>query len=90
MTARLKEAVLYQVYVASFRKRKTFLEILTPRQAILYQEWLLANGDRCKQQLTDDRMKISPVSSPAREENVTLEKMCQNLEEVLRISKQGP
>lgn len=90
MTSRLKDAVQYQLFVASFRKKKTFLDILTPRQAIKYQEWLLDNGDRCRRMLMEDRMMVSPPPSPTPgEENVTLETMCQNLEKVLKISQQG-
>eukprot|EP00529_Nitzschia_sp_RCC80_P000189 CAMPEP_0113446410 /NCGR_PEP_ID=MMETSP0014_2-20120614/3691_1 /TAXON_ID=2857 /ORGANISM="Nitzschia sp." /LENGTH=873 /DNA_ID=CAMNT_0000337499 /DNA_START=329 /DNA_END=2950 /DNA_ORIENTATION=+ /assembly_acc=CAM_ASM_000159 len=91
MTSRLKEAVQYQLFVASYRKKKTFLDILTPRQAIKYQEWLLSNGDRCRQMLADDRMKVSPSPSPTPgDENVTLEDVCRNLEKVLKISKLEP
>jgi len=110
LTYSLKEAVLYQLYAASFRKRKAYLDILTPRQTILYQEWLLSNRDRSKQVLNNKRKRSpsstisdmllstttssssssSPGSTPTRDENLTLEKLCQYLEESLKVSKNQP
>eukprot|EP00536_Pseudo-nitzschia_multiseries_P009811 jgi/Psemu1/288692/fgenesh1_pg.285_\ len=46
LTAGLKEAVLYQLYLSSFRTRKTYVDILTPAQSIRYKEWLLTNSNR--------------------------------------------
>jgi hypothetical protein len=113
LTSSLKEAVLYQLYAASFRKRKAYLDILTPRQTILYQEWLLSNRDRSKEVLNNKRKRSSsstisdmllssttstttlssssasssPGSTTTRDENLTLEKLCQYLEESLKVSK---
>ena len=98
LASSLKEAVDYQLYVASFRKRNTFFDILTPRQAILYQEWLLSNRDRTKKvQVLNERkrlststtggMDLSPESDRTRDENLTLEKLCLHLEESLKVSK---
>jgi len=92
MASSLKEAVRYQAYVSSFRKKKAYLDILTPQQTILYQEWLLSNRERCKQVL-DERRKVSfppsSLSSPSSstDANLTLEALCRNLEEILKISK---
>jgi hypothetical protein len=94
MASTLKEAVRYQVYVSSFRKKKSFLEILTPKQALLYKEWLLTNRERCNQAL-DERRKVFTGSSaesvapgaPGCDGNLTLEDLCRNLEEMLKISQ---
>lgn len=59
LASSLKEAVLYQLYASSFRKRKTYLDILTPQQTILYQEWLLSNRLRSKILLSKNRNRPS-------------------------------
>jgi hypothetical protein len=95
MASRLKEAVRYQSDVSAYRKKKSFLDILTPSQAILYQEWLLSNRDRCSQVL-DERRKASSVAAASTvgslatsngDGNLMLETLCRNLEEILKISK---
>jgi len=99
LTSNLKEAVLYQLHLSSFRKRKTYLDILTPQQTILYQEWLLSNRDRSKEVLKD-KQKMSSSSNTnngrrssllcsisARDENLTLEQLCRCLEESLKVTK---
>merc|ERR1711971_600597 len=40
LASSLKEAILYQLNASSFRKRKTYLDILSPKQTLQYQEWL--------------------------------------------------
>ena len=94
MASTLKEAVRYQVYVSSFRKKKSFLEILTPKQALLYKKWLLSNRERCNQSLDERRKKFAGSSvesvapgTPGGDSNLTLEDLCRNLEEMLMISK---
>jgi len=101
LAASAKECVIYQIYLAAFRKRKTYSDILTPRQAILYQEWLLSNRDRATN-ITSERRKRSSASPIQRgglgsegpdgeqHEDLTLEKMCRYLEESLKISKNLP
>lgn len=99
MAYNLKEAVRYQVYTSTFRKRKAFLEILTPRQALLYKKWLLSNRERCKQVL-EERKKGSLIAADTAmaassegsdvDGNLTLEALCRNLEEILKISKVTP
>ncbi|KAL3925000.1 MAG: hypothetical protein SGILL_000694 [Bacillariaceae sp.] len=93
MASTLKEAVRYQVYLSSFRKKKTFLEILTPQQALRYREWLLSNRERCNQVMDERRKTFSGSASQsiapgaaARDGNLTLEDLCRNLEEMLKIS----
>ena len=93
-----KECILYQLYLAAFRQRKTYRDILTPRQAILYQEWLLSNRDRMKGVLLNGR-KRSPASAKLSDwsesqgsegewdEDLILEKLCRYLEETLKVSK---
>ena len=101
LAASAKECVIYQIYLAAFRKRKTYSDILTPRQAILYQEWLLSNRDRATN-ITSERRKRSSESPIQRgglgsegpdgeqHEDLTLEKLCRYLEESLKISKNLP
>ncbi len=94
MASTLKEAIRYQVYVSAFRKKKAFLDILTPRQTLLYQEWLLSNRERCAQILDEKRQvsstpgeNMSLVGVVSQDGNLTLEALCRNLEEILKISK---
>jgi hypothetical protein len=95
MASSLKEALLYQLFVSSFRKRKAFLDILTPRQAILYLHWSLSNRDRCQQVLDGRRRGAAsssttpedPIMTPRDENNLTLEALCRSLEESLKITK---
>jgi len=99
LASNLKEAVLYQLYLSSFRKRKTYLNILTPQQTILYQEWLLSNRDRSEEVLNDKRkissssntnngrLSSSLCSTSTRDENSTLEQLCRCLEESLKVTK---
>jgi len=93
-----KECILYQIYLAAFRKRKLYNDILTPRQAILYQEWLLSNRDRVKD-MVSERRKRSPGTPKLSElyyigksdeegkQYLTLEQLCKCLEETLKVSK---
>lgn len=98
LTANLKEAVLYQLYLTSFRKRKTYLDILTPRQAILYQDWLLSSRDRAEKVLKERKMSsastknvaFESLSSDGKEDDTTLERLCRYLEERLKVSKNPP
>jgi hypothetical protein len=101
LSSSAKECVLYQIYLAAFRKRKTYSDILTPRQAILYQEWLLSNRDRAKNIISEQKKRSSASaiqrvgfgsqeSDGERHEDLTLEKLCCYLEESLKISKNPP
>jgi hypothetical protein len=93
-----KEWVLYQIYLAAYRKRKTYRDILKPRQAILYQEWLLSNKHRIHRIIS--KRKMSSASTAHRsgfamrdgegDEDLTIEKLCHYLEESLKISKNLP
>lgn len=91
MASNLKEAVLFQSYASNIRSEKSYLEILTPTQTILYQEWLSNNRDRLSQHMQRRRAsKNLPTSSttPA-VDNACLMDVCRKLEDVLRISKGG-
>jgi hypothetical protein len=96
LASNAKECILYQIYLAAFRKRKTYNDILTPRQAILYQEWLLSNKDRVRNIVSNRRKRASSIQrggfasqafDEGREEDLTLEELCRYLEESLKISK---
>jgi hypothetical protein len=96
MANNLNKAMRYQVYVSSFRKRKTFLDILTPKQTLLYKNWFLSNRERCNQALDEQRRDstlltastvVRGVANSVGDKNLTLEALCLNLEEILRISK---
>jgi hypothetical protein len=82
MTSKLKEAVLYQSHAAAVRSEKSFSSILTPKQALLYQEWLAKNRERCKENLLQRKADITR----SRAEHSCLMDMCKKLEEVLKIS----
>jgi hypothetical protein len=101
LAASAKECVIYQIYLSAFRKRKTYSDILTPRQAILYQEWLLSNRDRATKITLEHRKwsSASPIQRGGIElegpdgeqhEDLSLEKLCRYLEESLKISKNQP
>lgn len=93
-----KECVLHQIYVAAFRKKKTYRNILTPRQAILYHKWLFSNRTHVKN-ITSERRKrltalviqhggfIAQGSDRERNKDWTLEQLCRQMEENLKISK---
>jgi len=102
LTAGLKEAVLYQLYLSSFRARKTFHDILTPEQSIRYKDWLLSksNRDRVEALLRKrNYRRRSEWSSTGTnrgpplpcgigtEHGSNLETLCRSLEESLRVSK---
>jgi len=96
-----KECVLYQIYLAEFRKKKMYREILTPRQAILYQEWLLSNKDRVDKNISERRKRSSAFNTQREglaetlgldgegSEDLTLEKLCRYLE-ALKVSNNLP
>lgn len=101
MAYNLKEAVRYQVYISAYRKKRAFLDILTPRQALLYKKWLLSNRERCSQVLEERRkgrpnadasMALGGVSNADGGDgsNLTLEALCRTLEEILKISQVTP
>jgi len=100
LASNAKECILYQVYLAAFRKRKAYNDILTPRQAILFQEWLVSNKDRVRNRMSKRRSRSSlpikrsgsssPGSDGAGDEDLTLEELCRCLEESLKISKNLP
>ena len=93
LASNLKEAILKQLYLTSFRKRKTYLDILTPRQAILYQDWLLSNRERAETMLKERKKSSiekepgavlkSPISSGTGKDYLNLEKLSLCLEESL-------
>ena len=92
-----KECILYQIYLAAYRKRKVYNSILTPRQAILYQEWLLSNKDRLRTLASERRKKQMAIPSGAmdaqdgdRDGDRILEELRRHLEESLKISKNLP
>ena len=89
-----KECVLYQIYLAAFRKRKMYRDILTPKQVTLYQEWLLSNKDRVAKSVSGRRKRSSASTTVAtqgsdgdRDGDMTLVKLCTSLEESLKVSK---
>ena len=92
-----KECILYQIYLAAYRKRKAYNSILTPRQAILYQEWLLSNRDRVRTLASERRKRQAliqrgaPVSRDGNGDgDRILEELRRHLEESLKISKNLP
>ena len=92
-----KECILYQIYLAAYRKRKAYNSILTPRQTILYQEWLLSNRDRVRTLASERRKRQTPIrrgGPVSRDEkgdgDQTLEELRRHLEESLKISKSLP
>jgi hypothetical protein len=87
MAENLKEAVLYQSHAASIRAKRSYLEVLTPRQTILYQEWLSnKNRERLSEVMKRRRARSSSFEA---DNNPCLMDVCRKLEEILRISKQG-
>jgi hypothetical protein len=89
MASTLKDAVMYQCHLTSVRTEKAYVGILTPRQTILYQEWLSnrANMDRCKDVLAE-RRDAKGASSTNSKENACLLDVCRKLEETLKISQE--
>lgn len=99
LSSSVKEAVLYQIYLATFRKRKTYCDILTPRQAIIYKEWWLSNRARARNALNRRKrpsalskhgLFVSSGSSETGEDDLTLERLCRYLEESLKVTKSLP
>ena len=88
MASNLSEAVLFQGHAAAMRGEKSYLEILTPNQTILFQEWLSNNKDRLSQKMSHRRLNASSQAASA--DYACLMDVCQKLEEVLRISKTRP
>lgn len=93
MASRLKEAVLLQSHNVAVRTERTYLEIMTPRQSVLFHKWSAKNRERCREtvgnQKTTQRTR-SPVDmdyDSKTAENLTLIEVCRKLEAVLKISK---
>jgi hypothetical protein len=86
MSSSLKEAVLYQSHTTSMRSEKYYTDILTPKQTVLYQDWLSTNRDRCREALSR-RKESKGAWSPNSTDSVCLLDVCRKLEEVLKISK---
>ena len=100
MASRLKEAVLYQSHAAAVRSEKSYSQVLTPKQVLMYQDWLAKNRDRTKEKLNqrrkeaeDSKMTIkvesesrSSSSAAAEQQHACLMDVCKKLEEVLKIS----
>jgi hypothetical protein len=86
MASSLKDAVLYQSHATTMRSEKSHLDILTPKQTLLFNEWFAANRDRCQDVLSRRKKR---AASPSSSENSCLLDVCRKLEEVLKIPKQG-
>lgn len=82
MANKLKEAVMYQSHAASVRNIKALTEILTPKQALRYKEWLRSNIERCKENVATRRMKQSVSSSPQLDKSSLLD-VCKKLEKIV-------
>lgn len=96
MTSRLKEAVLLQSHNVVVRSERAYLEILTPRQSVLFHKWLANNRERCDASLASRSTTPRASSAPTdmdddskTSENLTLIEVCRKLEAVLKISKGG-
>lgn len=96
LASSLKEAVLYALYLTTFRQRKAYLDILTPKQAILYQEWLLSNRNRAENVLKErKRLSIakirgvteSRVSDGSGKDDLNPEELGYYLEKSLKVTK---
>lgn len=92
MTSRLKEAVLLQSHNAMVRSNRAYLDILTPKQTVLYYKWLANNRERCRDEVKRNRnsTRAPPAADDLDEklsESMTLIELCRKLEAVLQISK---
>jgi len=92
MTSSLKEAVLLQSHNAMVRSNRAYLDILTPKQTVMYHKWLANNRERCRDKVKRSRTQHrgTPPSNGLDEklsENLTLIEVCRKLEAVLQISK---
>jgi hypothetical protein len=81
-TESLKGAVESICSVVSQREEQTFLSVLNPEQVAAYQEWLVANRDRCRSALP-----APGDSSLIGGKDTTMPEICRKLDEVLQISK---
>jgi hypothetical protein len=81
-TESLKGAVESICSVVSQREEQTFLSVLNPEQVAAYQEWLVANRERCRSALP-----ASGDSSLIGGKDTTMPEICRKLDEVLQISK---
>ena len=84
MANNLKEAVLYQSHAAELRAKRSYLEILTPEQTILYQEWC----SRSREKLKERRLAKIQQQQEEQQTQQDLTNVCRKLEQVLNISKQ--
>jgi hypothetical protein len=97
MASTLKKAVMYQGHAAALRSEKSYIDILTPTQTMLYQEWLAANRQRCNDVFL--RRKRAPAeigaataallattNNSSSKENACLLDVCRKLEDLLKIS----
>jgi hypothetical protein len=78
-TESLKGAVESICSVVSQREEQTFLSVLDPEQVAAYQDWLVANRDRCRSAL--------PVQESPGGKDTSMPEICRKLDEVLQISK---
>ena len=87
----LREAVLLQSHNMAARNRKSYLEILTPDQAVKYKEWLAKNTQKCREMckstLETASSSADSMEAESSSENQTMMEVCRKLEEVLKISK---
>ena len=80
-----------QSHNAAVRSERTYLEILTPRQSVLFYKWMANNNGRCRDAL-ETRTTSQRASTPTSidyDSNLTLIEVCRKLEAVLKISKGG-
>jgi hypothetical protein len=84
-TESLKGAVESLCSVVSQREEQTFLSVLNPKQVAAYQEWLVANRERCRSTLPSQETPAE--SSLIRGKDTPLAEICRKLNEVLQISK---
>jgi hypothetical protein len=83
MASNLKEAMMYQSHAAAMRSKRSFIEILTPKQTVLYQEWLASNRSRCEDILTKRKHAAGLRSPNSNTEKFSLLNICKRLEEVV-------
>jgi hypothetical protein len=81
MANNLKEAVLYQSHAAELRAKRSYCEILTPEQTIMYQEWCSQNRERLKERR---QVKLQQQEQKTQQDLIDF---CRRLEQVLNISK---
>jgi hypothetical protein len=81
-TESLKGAVESICSIVSQREEQTFLSVLDPKQVAVYQDWLVANRDRCSSALP-----APGDSSLIGGKEMSMPEICRKLDEVLQISK---